>query len=848
MNRNFHRFACFFLGSGLSILIFLGQSNFSSLAQAVRAKTQQHEQAIALTQKGHEQLNQGQAVDALETWQLAAKTYNNLDNEEGVTGSLINQSLALQTLGMYPRACKVLVQALQLENWVCQNQFEQQVSTRLKETENLLLKVTQEKTVLPATLNGLHNLGEVLRLLGKLEESELTLQQTLALTKNLKTSTNTNSILLSLANTERTLYNKLKDRYQVTQEPISRQKTLQATQEKAKLALNLYDQAASSSNDKQYDEVRLQANLNHLSLLIELEKLSTEWNQKSQIPQVQLLIKELLISDFSKLPANTSIYAKLNFAGTLTQIAEQEIIIPLNNFSPLASAQLYSQEALNAAKKLGDKRTESFALGRLGKIYNQNQQQLLAQQLFEKALAAANSVQAVDITYQWQQELGNIYKQQGKLEGATKFYEAAVYDLEQVRNNILAINPDIQFSFKEKVEPVYKEYLTLLLTSVNPDIKQVIKTNEQLQIAELENFLQCGQLDLVSLEKLPNTADLPTIIYIIDLGDRIEEIVRSTDGSLHLHSPNSEIVKSNTESLLLNFQDERFTYTSAGANVVQKHSQALYSQLIDPIKAYLPPSGTLVFVLDSSLQSLPMSLLHDGEEYLINKYSISVTLGSQLRSPKALNPEIKALIAGLSKKPPSGFNGFDSLENLPPLPQSIKEIADIRQSTVSAVELLDEKFTSKNFRDKITQTSFPVVHITTHGQFSSDPEQTAFLAWDKAINIKEFDNLLKSQIQNSSLGIELLVLSACQTAKGDKRSALGIAGIAAQAGARSTLASLWLVEEASTAQLMSKFYQGLKNGLSKAEALRQAQLALLANPEYAHPYYWSSFILVGSWL
>ena len=103
-------------------------------------------------------------------------------------------------------------------------------------------------------------------------------------------------------------------------------------------------------------------------------------------------------------------------------------------------------------------------------------------------------------------------------------------------------------------------------------------------------------------------------------------------------------------------------------------------------------------------------------------------------------------------------------------------------------------------------------------------------------------------MQKALPGIELLVLSACQTAKGDKRSALGIAGIATQAGARSTVASLWLVEEASTAQLMGKFYQGLKNGLSKAEALRQAQLALLANPEYAHPYYWSSFILVGSWL
>ncbi len=129
-----------------------------------------------------------------------------------------------------------------------------------------------------------------------------------------------------------------------------------------------------------------------------------------------------------------------------------------------------------------------------------------------------------------------------------------------------------------------------------------------------------------------------------------------------------------------------------------------------------------------------MSLLHNGKEYLLNKYSISVTLNSQFRSPKALKPEqLKALIAGLSKNNPS-FNEVDFLKNLAPLTQVEREIIDIKRSTVSVVELLNEKFTSENFTDQIVQTDFPVVHITTHGQFSSDPEQTAILAWDKVIN------------------------------------------------------------------------------------------------------------------
>jgi CHAT domain-containing protein len=134
---------------------------------------------------------------------------------------------------------------------------------------------------------------------------------------------------------------------------------------------------------------------------------------------------------------------------------------------------------------------------------------------------------------------------------------------------------------------------------------------------------------------------------------------------------------------------------------------------------------------------------------------------------------------------------------------------------IAAVELLNEEFTSNSFQNQIDRADFPVVHITTHGQFSSDPQQTVILAWDRAINVRELNDLLKSQLQSGRATIELLVLSACQTAKGDRRSALGIAGVAASAGARSTVATLWLVDAQSTAQLMGEFYEGLNNGLSK---------------------------------
>ncbi len=139
------------------------------------------------------------------------------------------------------------------------------------------------------------------------------------------------------------------------------------------------------------------------------------------------------------------------------------------------------------------------------------------------------------------------------------------------------------------------------------------------------------------------------------------------------------------------------------------------------------------------------------------------------------------------------------------------------------------------------------MHLTTHGQFSSSREDTFLLAWDQIIDIQQIYQLVKRRTEQDA-SIELLVLSACETAKGDRKSALGIAGLATQAGARSTVASLWRVDASSTAVFMSQFYKNLAGGQSKAEALRSAQLSLLAAEDTHHPYYWAPFILVGSWL
>jgi CHAT domain-containing protein len=687
----------------------------------------------------------------------------------------------------------------------------------------------------------LHNLGEVLRRLGKLDESKKVLEKILSAAQWIP-SVDPSDILLSLGITRQDIYKQARNKYSEIEEPILRKEFLNFIPQQALDSLDIYQQVIHTSNSPK--QVQLQAPLHRFSLLLDFDNwLAIESNLGNNklaslrtiiTPQIQPAVALLLKNNsvFSQFPASYSVYAKLNFAKNLNKIPGQQ-------FHSLAIE--YAESALETAKSTNSQRLQSESFGTLGKLKLEP-----SQSDFEQALALDQSVQAWDLAYQWQQELGNFYKKQGKYKEALQAYSAAIENVTQVRNNLLSTNTDLQFSFQEKVEPLYRDYMQLLLADFNPNLERVIQTNERLQIAELENYLQCGRLDLVALNELKNLAIIPSIIHIIDLGNSIEIVVQSHDKSLHHHSVEAKLVRFYTDQLLQTLQDQNFAHTKN--QVIIDYLQALYNSLIAPIKRYLPTDGTLVFTLDTSFQSLPMGLLHDGKDYLLKHYNIAETLGSKLRQPKLLSKkQLRALIAGLSKSSPS-FKATNVPDYLTELPSVLQEVANVKEQTNSSLLLLNEEFTYKRFLEEVSTESFPIVHLTTHAQFSSIAQRTMFFSWDKPINLLEFDSLLKQKNQINENPIELLVLSACETAKGNKRSALGIAGIAAQAGARSTVATLWRVDDKSTALLMKEFYKELKDGKTKAEALRLAQLSLLSNPDYSHPYYWAGFLLIGGWL
>ncbi|MGI2908439.1 CHAT domain-containing protein, partial [Tolypothrix sp. VBCCA 56010] len=381
--------------------------------------------------------------------------------------------------------------------------------------------------------------------------------------------------------------------------------------------------------------------------------------------------------------------------------------------------------------------------------------------------------------------------------------------------------------------------------SVSQDnLKQARNVIEALQLSELENFFReaCLQAKPKQIDDVVDKNDsTAAVIYPIILKDRIEIILKLPNESELSHYTTYKEAKE-VESTL----DKLGQYLKEPdrINDVKKLSQKLYEWLIQPLEADLAKikMKTLVFVLDGSLRNIPMGVLYDEKQkqYLIEKYAIALAPGLQLIDPKPLQGrELNVLIAGVSEQREIEGRSF------PPLNNVIVESKKIHSTIPKSQELLNRTFTEKNVQNQIKEAPFSVVHIATHGEFSSNAEKTFILTWEQLLKVKDFDNLLRLR-NTSDRAIELLVLSACQTASGDKRATLGLAGIAVRAGARSTLATLWSVEDQSTAELMNQFYQELAQRETKAKALRHAQLALLA--KYQTPYFWAPYVLVGNWL
>jgi CHAT domain-containing protein len=801
--------------------------------------------ATHLVQEGTQLLQQGKAEAALEIWQKAEELYRQNQNQTGIIGTKINQAQALTSLGFYGRSCNTVLQAFG-------NDLE---CARL--TENDLENVLEKFQISNTSLNfqGLQILGNGLLAIGKLELSEKVLEASIKWVDSNNTKA---QLLISLGN------NLLSQAQNITDD-----KKLQTL---VNQSLSNYQEAVNISTDKL---VQIQGTINHLNLLLKFTK---KVGNLDTYVQFQIETLPEIINSLNQIsPTPKSIRARIKLAENfinLEEIKEQSAFVEFQtNITKLTPPSELLNQAIKEAKDINNFRLEAYGLSTQAKLNLKKGNLEKALKLTNKALLTAQKVSAYDIVYQLQEQLGDIFIKQGNYSEALLADKSAFNTLQVLRRDLVALNRDIQLNFRDTIEPLYRKLLDLLLQpelgSNQPNVanlKVAIEVIESLQLAELDDFFQdaCVSTQDINIDEIDKNA---AVIYPILFQERLSVILKlpGTDNFRYATVSKSNFkakFEKNLEFLrvfILNPRRPRLI------SQVKSQSNKLYQLLIKPFEADLETNlkhdtsqiKTLVFVLEGELRNIPMSVLYDSERkrYLVERYAIAVAPSLELLAPKPLLKEqVRVLTTGTDKEAPSyRQRGYYRLPNIK------QELESINETAPQSEALVDEKFTEINISDKINSEPFNIVHIATHGQFSSNSDETFILAWDKPINVKDFDKLLQSEnLQRSQRAIELLILSACQTASGDERAALGLAGVAVRAGARSVLGSLWRVDDASTAELMKQFYQQLFQSntlqLKKAEALRQVQIKFIKgeietnSEEYKKPYYWSPFIMVGNWL
>jgi CHAT domain-containing protein len=293
----------------------------------------------------------------------------------------------------------------------------------------------------------------------------------------------------------------------------------------------------------------------------------------------------------------------------------------------------------------------------------------------------------------------------------------------------------------------------------------------------------------------------------------------------------------------------------------------MYQWLITPIEDALKNQKitNLTFILDQGLRSFPLAALYDAnsQQYIIEKYSVSLTPSLALTNTTRQDRQ-GAQVLGM---------GADTFSDQNPLPAVPIELTEITKKIWPGQMFLNQDFTVENFKSALNSNRFSIVHLATHGEFKSGDRNNSFVVFsDKKLTLDEFANL------GLDRPIDLLTLSACKTAVGDVTAELGFAGLAVKTGVRTALGSLWYVSDEGTLALMTGFYHELKQSPTKADALRQAQLNLLHKKvsiqndqmvigdsndsltipvnvslrrnlkqiDISHPYYWSSFTMIGN--
>jgi CHAT domain-containing protein len=380
------------------------------------------------------------------------------------------------------------------------------------------------------------------------------------------------------------------------------------------------------------------------------------------------------------------------------------------------------------------------------------------------------------------------------------------------------------------------------------------KTNFSFQSMQAKNIAE-------TLSKIATQTDKKSaVIYLIPRSQRLELVLITAQGQ----PVYKRVLEAKREVLLKQVQElNNFVVNPVyrNNNRYLSSAQQLYRWMISPIEADLQAQGidTLLFCVGEGLRTLPFAALHDGQQFLVEKYGFSRIPAFKLTDTVYADLRNSQVLA-------MGASEFKDQNSLPAVPL---ELAAIRKNQWQGKSFLNQDFTLTNLQSQRTSQPFKIIHLATHAEFQPGVSSNSYIQfWDTKLTLDRMKHLG----WNDPI-VELLVLSACRTALGDKDAELGFAGLAVQARVKSVVASLWNVSDQGTFALMAEFYRNLKTAPIKAEALRQAQismlkgqarlqdghlqsargnitlpslLAQLENEDLSHPYYWAAFTVVGN--
>ena len=695
-------------------------------------------------------------------------------------------------------------------------------------------------------------------------------------------------------------------------------------EELPQIAIQSYEKSMQLANQADDNALFIKASLNRVKIGLKssdsLDETATRLNSILQQIQILPATHDKIIYLFSLGKLALAVLQENNLVEELIwkakYLANQNKLLTNLKEPQKITALSYQafQMAVDIAEQLQDSSSISKAYGYLAQLYERELRYSEALTLIRKSIFAANrnnitpteNIKQLSLANHfshnlyrlyWQQgrifkKRGKLFIKQGKIAQSIIEYDQALASYRLASANLKPIQQMLDIGYRisdnvfdQQVKPVYYELVSLLLqkahnSSDNQEqqllIREAIETSELVKVAELQNYfdkcvlaLQAKTKSLLDLNKStlnPEILQKTAILYPIPLEDRLVILTKilSQDSIQQAEIPVTAKVFNQV------VKDFRFNLQKRSKNIFLFQAQQLYDWLIRPIEAMLKNVDTLVIIPDGHLRMIPLSTLHDGKHFLIEKYAMALTPGLTLVNPQKPDwDNSKILLTGLT----------DSVQSHSALPNVPKELENMQCLTEgkanSKLIALDAEFSKENckeraitiktfknnlifntefsldeFKSTVAQNKYSVIHLATHGEFDADPDYTYLLTYDDKMKMDKLADVIGLGKFRDRKPLELLTLSACKTAVGNDKAALGLAGVAVKAGARSAIATLWYVEDSATAKAMSEFYRLLLEtpNLSKAKALQISQKRLINNKYYWHPSYWGPFLLIGNWL